>query len=259
VTRRLRYGPTMAYLKSSLTYLERWFEGVTGRRAGFIPYLILHSNVGSFGGFRGGPAAGRSGHCPPGRGKIRSPSAWPEFSPIWDSVFGGSCGHRELIFGPIFVGFSSFLVENSSNSRFLDLVSDSFRGRRNLNFGPNGVKFSLFLRQFGQNFGQKFVILVEISSFQSEFRHFRRNFVIFVGISSFSSEFRNFVRNSLNSSEFRDFCPEFLLLVEISSFSSEFRHFRRDFVISVGIPSFGRKFVIEVEFSSFLIRTSSVV
>ena len=106
-----------------------------------------------------------------------------ELSAIWDSGSGGSCGPRESNFGPNFVGISSVLVENSSISRFLDLVSGSFRGRRDLNFGPNGVKFSLFLRQFGQNFGQKFVILVEISSFQSEFRHFRRNFVIFVGIS----------------------------------------------------------------------------
>ena len=149
MTRRLRYGPSLAYLETSLTYLERRFEGVTGRRAGFSTYLILHSNVGSFGGSAGGLAAGRSGHRPPGRGKIRSRSAWPEFCAFWDSVFGGSCGHREVIFGPIFVGFSSFLVENSSISRVLDLVSDSFRGHRDLNFGPNGVKFSLFLRQFG--------------------------------------------------------------------------------------------------------------
>ena len=66
---------------------------------------------------------------------------------------------------------------------FLDLVSDSFRSSRVLKFGPNGIKFSLFSRNFSQNFGQMFVILVEISSFQSELRNFARNFVVFVGIS----------------------------------------------------------------------------
>ena len=126
-----------------------------------------------------------------------------ELSAIWDSGFGGSCGPRESNFGPNFVGFSSVLVENSSISRFLDLVSGSFRGRRDLKFGPNGVKFSPFLRQFGQNFGQNFgqkfvlgrnfVILVEILSISSEFRFFHRNFVSLVGI---SSEFRHMVENS---------------------------------------------------------------